>query len=230
MLKEDILKRLKESVLDYDSKAAKEAAKEALEAGIDPIEAIQKGLYFGLKEVCNQYEDTVFLTDILLASDAFYEGVIILKSIISPEKAQLMKKGVAIIGVVEGDIHDLGKNILKYLMEAEGFEMIDLGFDVKVEKFIEEAEKHDADLILISLMLSSMFPQIGKLVDLAKKKKSKSKNYGRRRTSYGRNCDEIWSRWMGSNCPFSCKKSVGTVKKILMLNILFSFFYFFYLF
>jgi len=175
MLKEDILKRLKESVLDYDSKAAKEAAKEALEAGIDPIEAIQKGLYFGLNEVCDQYEDTVFLTDILLASDAFYEGVNILKSIISPEKAQLMKKGVAIIGVAERDIHDLGKNILKYLMEAEGFEMIDLGFDVKAEKFIEEAEKHDADLILISLMLSSMFPQIGKLVDLAKKKNLRAK-------------------------------------------------------
>ena len=175
MLKEDILKRLKESVLDYDSKAAKEAAKEALEAGIDPIEAIQKGLYFGLKEVCDQYEDTVYLTDIILASDAFYDGVNILKSIISPEKAQLMKKGVAIIGVVEGDIHDLGKNILKYLMEAEGFEMIDLGFDVKAEKFIEEAEKHDADLILISLMLSSMFPQIGKLVDLAKKKNLRAK-------------------------------------------------------
>ena len=132
MLKEDILKRLKESVLDYDSKAAKEAAKEALEAGIDPIEAIQKGLYFGLKEVCDQYEDTVFLTDIILASDAFYDGVSILKSIISPEKAQLMKKGVAIIGVVEGDIHDLGKNILKYLMEAEGFEMIDLDNTVAV--------------------------------------------------------------------------------------------------
>ncbi len=175
MSKEDILNKLKKSVSNYDGEAAKEAAKETLEAGIDPIEAIQKGLYIGLKEVCDEYEKTTFLTDLILASDAFYDGANILRPSISPEKAQANKKGVAVIGVGEGDFHDLGKNIVKYLMEAEGLEMIDLGFDVKVEKFVEEAEKANADLILLSLMLSSLFPQIGKLVNLAKEKGLKDK-------------------------------------------------------
>ena len=175
MSKENILNKLKKSVLNYDGESAKEAAKEALEAGIDPIEAIQQGLYPGLKELCDEYERTVYITDMVLASDAFYEGANVLKSNITPEKAKSRKKGVAIIGVSEGDVHDLGKNIVKYLMEAEGFEMIDLGFDVKVDKFIEEAEKQNADLIMISLMLSSMFPEIGKLVNSAKDKGLKNK-------------------------------------------------------
>ena len=117
MSKENILNKLKKSVLNYDGESAKEAAKEALEAGIDPIEAIQQGLYPGLKELCDEYERTVYITDMVLASDAFYEGANVLKSNITPEKAKSRKKGVAIIGVSEGDVHDLGKNIVKYLME-----------------------------------------------------------------------------------------------------------------
>jgi len=166
----EILNKLKQSVLDFDEEAAKEAAKEALEARIDPIEAIKNGLYLGLKEIADQYEDTVFITDMILASDAFYAGANILKSNIDPEKAKANSKGIAVLGVVKGDVHDLGKNMVKYLFEAEGFEIIDLGFDVPTKKFVEEAEKNNAILILISVMLSSMFPEIGKIVNLAKER------------------------------------------------------------
>ena len=111
----------------------------------------------------------------IFASDTFYAGANILKASIDPEQLKKNRKGIAVIGVVEGDIHDLGKNMVKYLMEAEGFEVHDLGFDVKAERFIEEAEKSNADLILISLMLSSMFPQINKVVELAKEKGLRAK-------------------------------------------------------
>lgn len=175
MSREEILEKLKNSVIDCDEEIAKEAAKEALEAGIDPMEALKEGLYMGLKEVCKQYEETVYITEMIFASDTFYAGANILKASIDPEKLKKNRKGIAVIGVVEGDIHDLGKNMLKYLMEAEGFEIHDLGFDVKAEKFIEEAEKVNADLILISLMLSSMYPEISKIVGLAKEKGLKAK-------------------------------------------------------
>jgi methanogenic corrinoid protein MtbC1 len=175
MSREEILEKLKDSVIDCDEEMAKEAAKEALEAGIDPMDALKEGLYKGLKEVCNQYEETVYITEMIFASDTFYAGANILKASIDPEKLKKNRKGIAVIGVVEGDIHDLGKNMVKYLMEAEGFEVHDLGFDVKAERFIEEAEKSNADLILISLMLSSMFPQINKIVELAKEKGLKAK-------------------------------------------------------
>lgn len=175
MSREEILEKLKNSVIDCDEEIAKEAAKEALEAGIDPMDALKNGLYIGLKEVCKQYEDTVFITEMIFATDTFYAGANILKSSIDPEKLKKNRKGIAVIGVVEGDIHDLGKNMVKYLMEAEGFEIHDLGFDVKAERFIEEAERYNADLILISLMLSSMYPQISKIVELAKEKGLKAK-------------------------------------------------------
>ncbi|MFX1451132.1 MAG: B12-binding domain-containing protein [Promethearchaeota archaeon] len=167
--------KLKESVINMDSDAAKKAAKEALDAKIDPSEAIKKGLYLGLSEVCDEYEKTVFPTEMLIASDAFYEGVKVLRSKISAEKASEMRKAIAVLGVVEGDIHDLGKNMVKYLMEAEGIEIHDLGFDVTAEKFVEEAEKTNADLILISTMLTSLFPEIKKISTLARNKGLKVK-------------------------------------------------------
>jgi len=172
---DEIFKKLRDSVLDYDIKAVEEAAKEALEAGINPLDAISKGLYLGIKEIAEQYEKTVFITDMILASDAFYAGTNILKKEISYQEFKKSRKGVVVIGVVKGDVHDLGKNMVKYLFEAEGFEVIDLGFDVPSNKFIDEAENNNADLILISAMLSSMFPEIGKIVDLAKERGLKEK-------------------------------------------------------
>nr|MDO8111819.1 B12-binding domain-containing protein [Candidatus Sigynarchaeota archaeon] len=141
MTKEEILQRLKDSVLKYDNDAAKAAAQEAIKAGIDPLDALKNGLYPGLKEICDHFEETVFLTDMLLASDAFYSGAEVLKAKINPAKAKANRKGIVVLGVIEGDVHDLGKNILKYLLEAEGFEVHDLGFNVPVKKFIEEAHK-----------------------------------------------------------------------------------------
>ena len=170
MIKDEIFKKLKDSVLNYDTEAAEEAAKKALETGINPLEAIREGLYLGIKEVADQYEKTMFITDMILASDAFYAGANVLKAKITPQEFEKSRKGIAVIGVVKGDIHDLGKNMVKYLFEAEGFEVIDLGFDVPTTKFVDEAEIHNANLILISAMLSSMFPEIGKIVDLAKKR------------------------------------------------------------
>ena len=175
MSDEEILNKLKESVLNFDEEAAKKAATTAIGAGIDPLKAIKEGLYLGLKKIADQYEDTVFITDMIIASDVFYAGANILKSKIDPEKAKANSKGTAVLGVVKGDVHDLGKNMVKYLFEAEGFEIIDLGFDVPAEKFVEAAEKNNANLILISSMLSSMFPEIGKIVNLAKEKKLQAK-------------------------------------------------------
>jgi methanogenic corrinoid protein MtbC1 len=166
-MRESILSKLKESVINQDSNAAIEAAKAALKAGIDPMEAIHEGLYPGLKEVCDNYEKTYFVAELVIACDAFYDALKILKVKLGAEREKL---GVAVLGVVQGDIHDLGKNMVKYLFEAVGIEIIDLGFDVKAETFVEEAAKVNADLILISTMLTSLYPEIGKVVKLAKQR------------------------------------------------------------
>jgi methanogenic corrinoid protein MtbC1 len=170
-----ILDKLKQSILNFDEEAAIKAANEAINEGIDPLEAIKNGLYPGLKKIADQYEQTVYITDMILASDAFYAGANILKSKIAPEELKANSKGIAVLGVVKGDVHDLGKNMVKYLFEAEGFEIIDLGFDVPAEKFVDEAEKSKAKFILVSVMLSSMFPEIGKIVELAKQRNLQAK-------------------------------------------------------
>ncbi len=175
MSKEEIFAKLKQSVLNFDNNAAIEAAKAALKEGIDPADAIKSGLYAALTDLCAEYENTVFITDMVLGCDAFYAGVEILKAAIDPAKLKASRKGVVVLGVVEGDIHDLGKNMVKYLMEAEGFEVHDIGFNCKAEKFVEKAIETKADIIMISLMLSSMFPQITKIVELAKEKGVKAK-------------------------------------------------------
>ena len=211
----EILNKLKQSVLDYDEDTAKEAAKEAIEAGIEPLEAIKNGLYPGLKEIADQYEETFFITDMILASDAFYAGANILKPKIDPEKAKANSKGIAVLGVVKGDVHDLGKNMVKYLFEAEGFEIIDLGFDVPAEKFIEEAEKNNANLILISAMLSSRFPEIGKIVNLAKDRKLQAN--GVRIMAGGGPVTEIIANQQGADgwaltAPLAVKKALELLK------------------
>jgi len=165
--RDTILNKLRESIINQDSNAAIEASEEALEAGIDPKEAIQEGLYLGLKEVCDNYEKIYFVAELVTACDAFYDGLKILKSRMGIERERI---GVAVLGVVQGDIHDLGKNIVKYLFEAAGIEIIDLGFNVEAETFVEEAAKANADLILISTMLTSLYPEIGKIVTLAKER------------------------------------------------------------
>jgi methanogenic corrinoid protein MtbC1 len=175
MTEEEIMQRLKDSVTNYDQDAAKAAAQDALDAGIDPMDAMKNGLYVGLKEICDHYEESVYLVDMLLGSDAFYAGAEVLKAKIKPADKKANRKGIGVLGVIEGDVHDLGKNILKYLMEAEGFEIHDLGFNVPVGKFIEEAHELDADLILVSVMLSSKFPLIEKIVNLARENELKAK-------------------------------------------------------
>lgn len=172
--KEDVFKRLRESVIRHDKEAAREAAKEALEIGMPVNEAID-GLAAGLRAIGEAYEVDFFIADLVTGADTFYEGFNILKPLLSREKAEEMKKGVVVIGVVEGDIHDIGKNIVKWLMEARGFEVHDLGHDVKSERFIEEAIKTKADIIALSALMTSTMLKMKKIIEMAREKNLKVK-------------------------------------------------------
>jgi methanogenic corrinoid protein MtbC1 len=160
--KEEILSKLKESVIKCDKEAAKEAAEEALDAGIDPYKAIDC-LAAGLRELGELYEKEVFIPELIMAADALHEGSKILGTHSSPKAA---KKGVVVIGTVEGDVHFMGKELVKYMMEAHGLNVIDLGYNVKAEKFIEEAKKNNADLIAISALMSSTMREMKKVIDI----------------------------------------------------------------
>jgi len=152
--KEELFKKLSEAVIATDSQAVVEAAKQVIEKGIDPVEAIEKGLSKGAITVGEKFDKMeIFLTGLMMAADAMKAGMDILLPHISKEK--IVKKGTIVSGTVKGDIHDIGKNILVALLRANGFDVYDLGTDVPTSKFIEEAEKVNADIITLSALMSS---------------------------------------------------------------------------
>ena len=148
----EILKDLARSVLDMDEDLAQDAANQAIDAGIDPKRAISEGLSKGMETAGERYEnEEYFIPELLLCSDAMYAGVDVLKPHI-PKKGEA--RGRAVVGVVAGDTHDIGKNLVKLFMETSGFDVIDLGRDVPVEKFVD-AVKDGAQFVCMSTLMTT---------------------------------------------------------------------------
>ncbi|MGD8544310.1 MAG: corrinoid protein [Candidatus Bathyarchaeota archaeon] len=154
MSKEELFKKLSEAVIAANSQAVVDAAKQVVEKGIDPVEAIENGLSKGAIAVGEKFDKMeIFLTGLMMAADAMKAGMDVLLPHVSKEK--IVKKGTVVSGTVKGDIHDIGKNILVALLRANGFDVYDLGVDVSTSKFIEEAEKVEAEIITLSALMSS---------------------------------------------------------------------------
>ena len=153
-LKEELLKRMSDGVVDMEEDDVAEAAQEFIDAGYPALEGIMEGLIDGMNRTSVLFEEEeYFVTDVLLCSDAMYAGLSVLKPYLPEEDPESKKK--AVIGVVEGDTHDIGKNLVKIMMETAGFEMIDLGRDVPLEQFIETAKEEEADLICMSTLMTT---------------------------------------------------------------------------
>lgn len=153
-VKEELLKRLSDGVLNMEEEDVEEACQEYLAAGFPVLDAIMEGLVDGMNEASQLYEEEeYFVTDLLLCSDAMYLGLDILRPHLPNEDGQVKIKGV--IGVVEGDTHDIGKNLVKIMLETAGFEMHDLGRDVPLRSFVEKAKEVDADLICLSTLMTT---------------------------------------------------------------------------
>lgn len=165
--KEEILKGLAKAVIDGDEVKSEELAKKSLEIGIDPYESLMNGCNKGMAKVSDLYElKEMFVPEILLSADAMYAAIDILKSHLKVD-ASAKKPAKVVIGVAQGDIHDIGKNLVKMMLEVAGFIMIDVGKDVPVDTFVKKTIEEDADIVAISaLMTTSMMymePVIKKL-------------------------------------------------------------------
>lgn len=152
--KEELLKRLSDGVLEMEEDDVAQAAKEYLEAGYPALDGIMEGLVDGMNRASQLYEEEeYFVTDLLLCSDAMYVGLDILRPYLPDTSGEDKIKGV--IGVVEGDTHDIGKNLVKIMMETAGFDMIDLGRDVPFQKFVDTAKEKKAKLICLSTLMTT---------------------------------------------------------------------------
>jgi dimethylamine corrinoid protein len=148
-----ILDRLAEAVIVGDTEEAVKAAQDAINAGIEPFKAITEGLSKGMEVVGEKFESKEYvLPEVLISADAMYAGLNLLLPLLETDKT--VKKEKVILGVVEGDIHDIGKNIVKAMLTAGGYEVIDLGRDVPTEEFIEKASGEKAKVIAMSTMMT----------------------------------------------------------------------------
>ncbi|KUO39615.1 MAG: hypothetical protein APZ16_00520 [Candidatus Hadarchaeum yellowstonense] len=161
----EIIKKLFNSVLEGDEEKSQAAAEEAVQAGIDPIFAIEQGLAAALNEMGTRFErGEIFLPDLLLAADAMKAGMDILLSKVPKEKTP--RAGVIVIGTVEGDIHDMGKNLVAALLSAAGFQVHDLGRDVKAMNFVKKAKEVNANIIAASALMSTTSPFIKDIISI----------------------------------------------------------------
>ena len=165
--KQKILGKLKTAVEEMETEMAEEAAKEALAAGIDPIEAINDGLAAGMQTMSDLFDEgEAFVPQLVVAADAFEAAVAILTSSMSEEDKAKSSKGKVLLHTVQGDIHDIGKNIVKTMMSASGFEVIDLGRDVAVEEVVAKAKEYKVDIIAGAALMTTTMPAQRDIVSL----------------------------------------------------------------
>lgn len=166
-LKEELLKRLSDGVVEMEEDDVVEAAKEYIEAGFPAFDGIMDGLVDGMNRASELYEaEEYFVTDVLLCSDAMYVGLDILRPYLPETSSE--DKVKAVIGVVEGDTHDIGKNLVKIMMETAGFEMIDLGRDVPLQKFVDTAIENHADIVCMSTLMTTTMGGMETVINLLK--------------------------------------------------------------
>jgi len=159
----EILEKLKKAVIDFDEREAVETAEKIVEQKIDIAAAIE-ALREGMIEVAKRYENKeAFMSEILLSSETMYACLEILEPHIKIGK-RIPKK--IVIGTVEGDVHDIGKNILKTMLTAAGFKVVDLGRDVPVEKFVSEVEEHGADAVAMSTLMTTTMANMERVANI----------------------------------------------------------------
>lgn len=173
-----IFEDLENAVIEGDSEQCETLAKKSLEQNIPPLEAITNGLAKGVKIVGDKFsKGEVFLVELIMAGDAMKAGMSILLPEIKASKAEMKTLGKVILGTVAGDIHSIGKDIVATLLEAEGFEVINLGEDIASETFVDKVKEHAPDVLgLSSLLTATMQAQkevIEKLIEAGLKDKVK---------------------------------------------------------
>jgi len=152
----DFLEQCYNAVLEGDKKRAERLAREAVKSGYDPYLVIEKGLVKGIKWLGEKWEQgSCFLPELVLGAEAVKAGISILQEPILKSKAGRKNLPRVIIGTIEGDIHDIGKTLVGTMLSANGFQVIDLGVDVKSENFVKMAKKFEPRFLCLSSLLTT---------------------------------------------------------------------------
>jgi 5-methyltetrahydrofolate--homocysteine methyltransferase len=168
MSEQEILNRLRDSIVNLDIEGIKKTSEDALKAKIPPFDAVMKGMAKGMDIVGQKYENhEYFLAELIMAGEVMKEGMNILEPYF--KAGDYKSTGKVVIGTVKGDLHDIGKNIAITLLKAGGFEVIDLGVDVPPEKFLNAIREHSPDIVGMSALLTTTMMEMKTTIQKIKK-------------------------------------------------------------
>ena len=171
---QEILKGLQQAVIEFDEDKTRELAQAAIDEGVDPFLATLEGLAEGMILVGDLYnKKEYFVSELLLCADALYAGLELLKPAIVASGRISEAKGSIVLGVVEGDVHDIGKNLIKMMFDVAGWTVYDLGKDVPLEKFVEEQLRTDSDIVGLSALMTTSMISMPEIVKKLKEKNPK---------------------------------------------------------
>jgi 5-methyltetrahydrofolate--homocysteine methyltransferase len=163
-LMEDVLQQIADKLYDGDADAISSLTQQALDGGMTPGEVLKGGLLKGMDRVGVDFRaGDLFVPEVLIAARAMHAGMDILKPLLTESEAEMA--GKVVIGTVEGDLHDIGKNLVAMMLEGGGFEIVDLGTDVSPSEFVEAVNKERPDLIGMSALLTTTMPMMKSTID-----------------------------------------------------------------
>lgn len=153
---EELFKNMAQAVIDGDDEAAEALARQALDGGVDPLEAINKGLTPGMDVVGELYATgEYFLPDLILGGEAMKAALAVLEPALAAAGQERQVLGTVVLGTVQGDIHEIGKSLVGSMLSANGFRVHDLGIDVEAEEFVVRAREYGADIVALSALLTT---------------------------------------------------------------------------
>jgi corrinoid protein of di/trimethylamine methyltransferase len=167
--RDELCERLKNGVIEYQEDTVKQAAQEVVDNKLEALDAIMNGLAAGMEVVGELYDrQEYFVPEVLMCADALYGGLDILRPHV-PKKAGGLNAQV-VIGSIQGDVHDIGKNLVKMMFDVAGWEVHDLGRDVPLEKFVEEQMRTDSEVVAMSAMMTTTMLGMKKVIKMIKEK------------------------------------------------------------
>ncbi len=160
---------LAESVIEGEDEECVQLVNDGLEAGVDPLEAVEKGLAKGINQVGVDFgAGVIFLPELAMAADTMKKGATILDAKIKEGGAKRMSHGTIVIGTIKGDIHDIGKSVVAAVLQANGYNVVDIGIDVDIDTFIQAVRDNDADVLGMSTLLTLPLMTMGAAIERLK--------------------------------------------------------------
>ena len=166
--KEELLTEMARCVRDMEDELVTEVTQEYADAGYDPQEGIMNGLVVGMNEAGKLYEEEeYYIPELLICSDAMYNGLDVLRPLLPQDAGGNGTK--VVIAVVQGDTHDIGKNLVKIMLEAAGYQVVDLGRDVPIARLVDAVREEKPQILALSTLMSTSMAHMGTLIEELKK-------------------------------------------------------------